>query len=433
MIDFSKILTASTIHAICPGARPDIVEALLTDPEIHFPAANIDDVTRLAHFVAQVATESAGLSTLVENLNYTNPARLMEIFPSKFPTLEKAKQYVKQPEKLANYVYANRLGNGGVTSGDGWAYRGSGLIQLTGRTNFRTTGDLVDAPLESEPELARISDSALSIALGYWRARKISDVAGDASEAAVEAVTKRINPPMVGLKERKAYFKKAHKLFSQLAKADGIVAMAASAPPAAGIGTAITTAAVTGFSTSPAAGGELSGPQWVARFPTSRLIEDLAQPFAGAMSGFVGALRAAGATVHVSATYRPRERAYLMHWAWQIAKLGYEPANVPPMPGVNVVWTHSTLAKSKKAARDMVAAYGIVHKPALNSRHTEKLAVDMTVSWGGDLRIRRSDGTNATIASQPRNGGNQELWRVGAGYGAIKLPSDPPHWSNDGR
>jgi hypothetical protein len=80
----------------------------------------------------------------------------------------------------------------------------------------------------------------------------------------------------------------------------------------------------------------------------------------------------------------------------------------------------------------MVAAYGTVYRPSLTSRHTEGRAVDMDISWNGTLAIAGANGQNVSIATTPRNGGNAELHSVGAGYGAHKLVSDPPHWSDDG-
>ena len=90
-MDFSRILTSQTILAICPGARPDIVESLLTDAEANFLRAGIDNEIKLAHFFGQIAVEAQGLSRLDENLYYTTPARLQEVYgKGKFPTIAKA-------------------------------------------------------------------------------------------------------------------------------------------------------------------------------------------------------------------------------------------------------------------------------------------------------------------------------------------------------
>jgi hypothetical protein len=108
------------------------------------------------------------------------------------------------------------------------------------------------------------------------------------------------------------------------------------------------------------------------------------------------------------------------------------------MSGVDIDWVITDkagkpdLAASKKAAKEMVDAYDIAYEPALKSRHTEGLAIDMDISWSGDLTIVTADGDPTTIKTSPRDGGNKELQAVGAGYGVIKLKSDPPHWSSDG-
>jgi len=183
---------------------------------------------------------------------------------------------------------------------------------------------------------------------------------------------------------------------------------------------------------------ELSGPAWVARFPNSRSIDKLSVGFRNKVAKFVAALRAAGATVSIADTLRPPERAYLMHFAFSIAREGLSPANVPPKAGVDIQWLHPATpgtpgAKaSKEAAEKMVTGYGIVFKPALNSRHTEGNAIDMGIAWIGDLVIEKADGTSVTITSAPRDGGNGSLQKVGESYGVIKLVTDPPHWSTDG-
>ena len=183
----------------------------------------------------------------------------------------------------------------------------------------------------------------------------------------------------------------------------------------------------------------LSGPQWVPKFPTSTSLDDLVDPFRGSARRFIAALKAAHATVTISDTLRPPQRAYLMHFSFAIARESLDPAGVPAMPGVDIQWLHTNaagqpdLAASRAAAEEMVQGYGIAFKPVLNSRHTEGRAVDMTIGWQNKLVIKKSDGTQQTIASLPRTGaGNTDLHRVGSGYGVVKLVSDPPHWSSDG-
>ena len=181
-----------------------------------------------------------------------------------------------------------------------------------------------------------------------------------------------------------------------------------------------------------AAALELSGPQWVARFPTSRSVFDTKPPFLDRLSKFHQALVGAGASVSISATLRPPERAYLMHFSSKIARGQINPQQVPPMAGVAIQWFHGNLAASRSAAQQMVTAYGIAFPPALNSRHTQGLAIDMTITWAGTLQIKDATGAVKNIGA-PRSGRtNAALHTVGTSYGVIKLVSDPPHWSSDG-
>jgi hypothetical protein len=204
---------------------------------------------------------------------------------------------------------------------------------------------------------------------------------------------------------------------------------------------------------------EKSGLPWVSRFPTSTSTADLAEPFRSNADSFIGALRAAGATVSISATLRPPERAYLMHYAWAIAHGLENPANVPAYSGggVNICWLHykstdgtADTTASKSAAQDMIGrnGYNMSADAKLNSNHIQGLAIDMTISWKGTLNIREGtlnngSGQIVSINTTPRSGGtgkcgegNAQLRRVGETYGVLKLVSctnpDPPHWSIDG-
>jgi hypothetical protein len=168
-------------------------------------------------------------------------------------------------------------------------------------------------------------------------------------------------------------------------------------------------------------------------------LDDLAEPFRSKSRAFVAALQAAHASVAIADTLRRPERAYLMHYAYGIAKKGVDPTTVPAMPGVDVQWVHpdgeggADLAASIAAAEEMVQGYGIVFEPVLGSRHTEGNAIDMTITWQSDLAITAGDGSTATISTVPRTGaGNSDLHQVGRSYGVVKLLSDAPHWSSDG-
>jgi hypothetical protein len=182
----------------------------------------------------------------------------------------------------------------------------------------------------------------------------------------------------------------------------------------------------------------VSGSDWVNKFPTSKDVNDLISPFRENVEDFIAALKDAGAEIDVSATYRPKERAYLMHYAFRIAREGLNPVDVPPMEGVDIDWVHRKangqvdLHASKDAAEDMVNAYGIVYRPALSSMHTARLAIDMTITWDGTLSIKNEQGKTVKITSGPKTGQNSKLVEVGKSFGVIKLLSDPPHWSSNG-
>lgn len=184
---------------------------------------------------------------------------------------------------------------------------------------------------------------------------------------------------------------------------------------------------------------ELSGGHWVQRFPGSNLTTALDEHFRSAVDGFIHALRTAGVKVLIAATFRPPERAYLMHWSWKLARKKINPDQVPPMSGVNIEWNHGDEAASVQAAAAMVAAYGMTElqvAPALRSRHTERKAIDMTISWSGTVTVKDASGNDVKIDTHPRTGMNAKLHAVGASYGVIKFwkgASDKPHWSEDGR
>lgn len=132
--------------------------------------------TRLAAFLAQITHESAEFCALVERLDYT-ATRLTAIWPRRFPTPAAAARCAHQPERLANTVYANRLGNGPATSGDGWRYRGRGLIQLTGRANYLAAGAALALDLVTQPEQLETPGPAALAAAWFWHSRRLNELA----------------------------------------------------------------------------------------------------------------------------------------------------------------------------------------------------------------------------------------------------------------
>src|SRR5258706_10945177 len=137
---------------------------------------------------------------------------------------------------------------------------------------------------------------------------------------------------------------------------------------------------------------ELSGKIWVSRFPTQRTINALNSPFKENAQKFVDALKAATVNVKISATLRPPERAYLMHFSFKIAMEHTDAHTVPPKPGVDILWVHPTNAASVAAAKEMVSAYGIVREPSLTSHHISGFAIDMTLTDFVAKDIIKADG-----------------------------------------
>ncbi|MCP6763098.1 MAG: peptidoglycan-binding protein [Fischerella sp. CENA71] len=177
----------------------------------------------------------------------------------------------------------------------------------------------------------------------------------------------------------------------------------------------------------------LSGAHWVDYFPTSKLIADLASPFRQKVEAFQKSLVDAGCQVIVTATHRPKERAYLMHYSARINRREISPQYVPAMSGVDIEWVHYTNAVSLQAAKDMVEAYGVGGNPvSLNSRHIQRLAIDWNVTWDGKINIQDKNGRMVSVGEPCNAALNKNVWKVGESYGVYKLSNDPPHWSVDG-
>lgn len=176
-------------------------------------AASRFDITspvRLAAFLAQVGHESGGLTRLVENLNY-NAQGLANTWPSRFKDSNGqpsalANQIARKPELIANAVYGGRLGNGPVASGDGWRYRGRGLIQLTGKANYKEAGEALGVDLVANPELLEQPELACLVAAWSWKEHGLNELA-DAGK--FEVITKRINGGLTGQAERVALWERA--------------------------------------------------------------------------------------------------------------------------------------------------------------------------------------------------------------------------------
>ena len=149
----------------------------------------------LPDFLGNILHESLYLRRLEENLNYTRAQRLMDVWPSRFKSLAFAEQYVRQPRKLANYVYGNRLGNTPGTD-DGWDYRGSGLIMVTGKANFAAVEEATMVPVVASPDLLREPESALQVAIAWWEGNVPDSAIGNRIK-----VRRAVNGGTIGLQE----------------------------------------------------------------------------------------------------------------------------------------------------------------------------------------------------------------------------------------
>jgi putative chitinase len=173
----------------------------------------INTPLRLAHFLAQCGHESGGFRLTKENLNYSAKG-LQGIFKKYFPTEVKAKEYERKPEKIANLVYGNRMGNGAESTGDGAKYCGRGYIQLTGKDNYTAFGKAINEDLTANPQWVAEKYALLSAAW-FFNKNKLHIMADEgASDLVVTKVTKRVNGGTIGLPDRIKHFKEYHALLS---------------------------------------------------------------------------------------------------------------------------------------------------------------------------------------------------------------------------
>lgn len=158
---------------------------------------------RVAAFLAQTGHETMGYYKFRENMNYSAEG-LCKVFPGKFPTLAKAKPYARQPERIANCVYAGKNGNGDESSGDGWRFRGAGCLHLTGRYNFNEFAKYINKSLDSTIEYIDTLDGAIESACFFW---VHNDLNRFADREQFISLTKAINGGTNGLEERTKLYK----------------------------------------------------------------------------------------------------------------------------------------------------------------------------------------------------------------------------------
>ena len=191
----SSILELGQLKQMVKNAYIDhwhgALDQLLDDYEINTPL-------RVAHFVAQCAHESGNFVFIKENLNY-KAASLMAVFKKYFPTQELAQQYANKPERIANRVYANRMGNGDEASGDGWRFCGRGLIQLTGKDNYTFFAGSLGISVEEAAEYLATFEGAAQSACFFWEQNNLNRFA-DANDT--KGLTRAINGGYIGLEDR---------------------------------------------------------------------------------------------------------------------------------------------------------------------------------------------------------------------------------------
>jgi putative chitinase len=192
----------------------------------HVPQAIIDQIPdtaarfgittplRLAHFLSQASHESGGFRAFSENLNY-NAKGLCGIFRKYFPSVTIALQYERKPEKIANKVYASRMGNGNEASGEGWKYRGRGALQTTGKSNYQDFANFMQMPeIMTNPDLVA-TRYALASAAFFFKKNSLWGICDQgASDEVVTKLTKRINGGTIGLIDRKKHFKEFYHLLA---------------------------------------------------------------------------------------------------------------------------------------------------------------------------------------------------------------------------
>jgi len=171
---------------------------LLPDYEINTPQ-------RIAAFIAQCAHESGGFLFLTENLNYKAES-LLKVFPKYFKDMATAKAYEKNPQKIANKIYADRMGNGNEASGEGFKYRGRGLIQLTGKTNYTWFAASLQISPEEAAEYTQTFEGACQSACWFWETNGLNAFA---DKGDILGMTKKINGGTIGLEDRKKHYEHA--------------------------------------------------------------------------------------------------------------------------------------------------------------------------------------------------------------------------------
>lgn len=203
-MSFEFEFTPTKLQQLIPNAKYG-VDVWYTELVELLPVFEITSLGRVAAFMAQTAHESGGYTAMIENLNYSAES-LMKVWSKRFPTLASAQPYHRNPEAIANKVYADRMGNGSEETGEGFLYRGRGLIQLTGKTNYKMFADYCGIAVEDAPAYIETPRGAVHSACWFWYVNDLNTYA-DAGD--FEGMTKRINGGTIGLADRVHHYNHA--------------------------------------------------------------------------------------------------------------------------------------------------------------------------------------------------------------------------------
>ena len=212
------MITQSQLSELYPRSTPQLLSEMAGQIDALFDEFRISaNPLRTQYFLAQVGHESGGGTVKEENMNY-RAARICEVWPGRFPTIADATPFAGNPEKLANRCYSNRMGNGPPESGDGWRYRGRGLIQVTGRDGYDNVGRRAGLDLLAKPDLTFDSKHALRVACAFWKWKDLNALSdtGDFVK-----VTRRINGGTVGIADRRAWLDKVRRALAPAAGTAG--------------------------------------------------------------------------------------------------------------------------------------------------------------------------------------------------------------------
>lgn len=208
-MSFEFDFTQEKLARIIPNAKYG-VDAWYNELVELLPVFEITTVGRVAAFIAQTAHESGGYSALKENLNYSAEG-LHKLWPNRFPTVESAQPYNRNPQAIANKVYSSRMGNGDEHSGEGWLYCGRGLLQLTGKANYSAFAEYAGIAVEDAPEYIETPRGAVHSACWFWYTNDLNTFA-DAGD--FTGMTKRINGGTIGLDDRIHHYNAAVQIFT---------------------------------------------------------------------------------------------------------------------------------------------------------------------------------------------------------------------------